>query len=228
MLGMATLTKRANDVVRGTVSPEEPDFVGASKPTLVDGFGRPEPSLGNAANGDASAPVTLTLRVAEARVEDVGHAIVRVAPADLRRLGAQPGDTLKITGGTSGIGWAEVSEDSYEGTIQIDGTSRSNCRAGLGEQVTVTPIEVEHAVAVRLLPLWVGAAPAMIAPERMLEDLLDVPVMTGSVVRVPTFAKAVNFQVIRTRRFSGGTGFGSWQSQAARRSRSRQCGRPAL
>jgi transitional endoplasmic reticulum ATPase len=38
----------------------------------------------------------------------------------------------------------------------------------------------------------------MIAPERMLEDLDGVPVIAGCVVRVPTFAKAVNFQVIRT------------------------------
>ena len=62
----------------------------------------------------------------------------------------------------------------------------------------MTPIEHEQAVAVRLSPLWVGAAPATIAPERMLEDLVGVPVMAGSVVRVPTFAKAVNFQVVRT------------------------------
>src|SRR6202451_458512 len=82
--------------------------------------------------------------------------------------------------------------------IQTDRTCRSNCGAGLQEQVTVTPVECEHAVAVRLVPLWVGAAPATIAPDRMLEDLVDVPVITGCVVRVPTFAKAVNFHVVRT------------------------------
>ena len=49
-----------------------------------------------------------------------------------------------------------------------------------------------------LSPLWVGAAPATIAPDRMLEDLVGVPVIAGCVVRVPTFAKAVNFQVVRT------------------------------
>jgi len=141
---------------------------------------------------------TLTLRVTEARVEDVGHAIARVAPADLRRMAAHAGDVLKITGGTMAVARAELSDDAYEGMIQIDGTCRSNCSAGLQEQVTVTPIEREQAVAVRLSPLWVGAAPATIAPERMLEDLIGVPVIAGSVVRVPTFAKAVNFQVVRT------------------------------
>ena len=62
----------------------------------------------------------------------------------------------------------------------------------------MTPIESAQAVAVRFSPLWAGAAPAIIAPERMLEDLEGVPVVTGCAVRVPTFAKAVNFQVVRT------------------------------
>jgi transitional endoplasmic reticulum ATPase len=146
----------------------------------------------------SSAAATVTLRVAEARVEDIGHAIARLAPADLRRLGARAGDVLKISGGTVAVGRAELSDEGFEGMIQMDGTCRSNCSAGLQEQVTVTPIEHEQAVAVRLSPLWIGAAPATIAPERMLEDLVGVPVMAGSVVRVPTFAKAVNFQVVRT------------------------------
>jgi transitional endoplasmic reticulum ATPase len=141
---------------------------------------------------------TLTLRVAEARVEDIGHAIARLAPADLQRMGARAGGVLKITGGTIGVARAELSDDGHEGMIQIDGTCRSNCSAGLQEQVNVAPIEHEQAVAVRLSPLWVGAAPATIAPDRMLEDLVGVPVIAGCVVRVPTFAKAVNFQVVRT------------------------------
>src|SRR6201997_5101729 len=146
----------------------------------------------------SSSGASLTLRVAEARVEDVGHAIARLAPSDLQRMGAQAGDVLKITGGMTGVGRAELSDDGFEGMIQIDGTCRSNCGVGLQERVSVSLIAHEQAVAVRLSPLWVGAAPAIIAPERMLEDLLDVPVIAGCVVRVPTFAKAVNFQVVRT------------------------------
>jgi transitional endoplasmic reticulum ATPase len=146
----------------------------------------------------SSLAASVILRVAEARVEDIGHAIARLAPVDLLRLGARAGDVLKITGGTIGVARAELSGEGYEGMIQIDGTCRSNCSAGLQEQVTVSPIEHAQAVAVRLSPLWVGAAPATIAPDRMLVDLVGVPVIAGCVVRVPTFAKAVNFQVVRT------------------------------
>src|ERR1700740_1803720 len=145
-----------------------------------------------------SVPASIILRVAEARFEDVGHAIARLASADMLRMGAKAGDILKITGGTVGVVRAELSDDGHEGTIQIDGTCRSNCSVGLQEQVTVAPVEHEQAVAVRFAPLWVGAAPATIALDRMLEDLVGVPVITGCAVRVPTFAKAVNFQVVRT------------------------------
>ena len=145
----------------------------------------------------SSAP-TVKLRVTESRVGDIGRAVVRLAPADLRRIGAQAGDVLKIAGSATAVGRAELSDDGHEGMIQIDGTCRSNCGAGLQEQVFVSRIDSEAAVAVRLSPLWIGAAPATIAPARILEDLTGVAVIAGCAVRVPTFAKAVNFQVIRT------------------------------
>jgi transitional endoplasmic reticulum ATPase len=145
---------------------------------------------------------TVTLRVAEARVEDIAHAIARLTPADLDRTGARVGDVLKITGRTVAVARAEVSDPDSDGAkdgcVQIDGTIRSNCGAGLEEHVAVTLMESSPAVAVRMAPLWVGAAPAIIAPERLLEDLVGVPVVQGCAVRVPTFAKAVNFQVVRT------------------------------
>ncbi len=50
-----------------------------------------------------SLVATITLRVAEARVEDVGRAIARLTPADLLRMGARAGDVLKITGGAIGV-----------------------------------------------------------------------------------------------------------------------------
>jgi len=146
----------------------------------------------------ASGTASLALRVAEARVEDIAHAVARLAPRDLERLGAHAGDVVRVTGQTMAVARAEVSDAAHEGTVQIDGTVRSNCGAGLEEQVTVSLVEAAQAVAVRLTPLWAGAPPAIIAPERLVEDLAGVPVITGGAVRVPTFAKAVNFQVVRT------------------------------
>jgi transitional endoplasmic reticulum ATPase len=146
----------------------------------------------------ATSVPAISLRVAEARVGDIAHAIARLSAADLARIGGHPGDILKITGRTTAVARAEVAESGPDGVIQIDGTLRSNCGAGLEEPVTAAAVEAAQAVAVRLTPLWVGAAPAIVAHERLLEDLVGVPVITGSAIRVPTFAKAINFQVVRT------------------------------
>ena len=146
-----------------------------------------------------TATPMLALRVAEARVEDIGHGLARLAQADLDRIGARPGDVLKLTGRTVAVVRAELADDGDGiGVIQIDGTTRSNSGAGLQEQVTAAPVESASAVSVRLTPLWDGAAAAIIAPDRILADLQHVPVVTGAAVRVPTFAKAINFQVVRT------------------------------
>jgi len=64
----------------------------------------------------SSVATTLALRVAEARVEDIGHAIARLAPSDLKRIGAHAGDVLKITGGTIAVARAEVSDEGLEGS----------------------------------------------------------------------------------------------------------------
>ncbi len=184
----------------GVFAPQAPDCVGEQNVTLSEASGRQEQTASHAMTEVAASSLgtTLALRVAEARLEDVGHAIARLAPVDLLRLGARESDVLKITGGTVGVARAELSDEGHEGMIQIDGTCRSNCSAGLQEQVTVAPVETQQAVAVRLSPMWVGAAPATIAPDRILEDLVGVPVIAGCTVRVPTFAKAVNFHVART------------------------------
>ena len=185
-------------MTRDAPAPPELEPVERMKASHAEAPSRPEQSGIHISADSSSHPLALSLRVAEARVEDVGHAIARLAPSDLLRMGAQPGDVLRIAGAMLAVGRAEVADDGHEGMIQIDGTCRSNCGAGLQEQVTVATVEAQQAVAVRLAPLWSGAPPAVVAPERMLEDLVDVPVMEGCAVRVPTFAKALNFRVVRT------------------------------
>jgi len=68
---------------------------------------------------------TLTLRVSEARVEYVGHAIARLAPRLFLRIGAKPGDVFENqTGGTVAVGPPAIS-DMRQKACQIDGTPHS-------------------------------------------------------------------------------------------------------
>ena len=88
---------------------------------LFDGFAEQERVAGYAMTDIAPSllAATLTLRVAEARIEDIGHAIARLAPADLRKIDARAGDVLRVTGSATGVGRAELSDEAHEGMIQI-------------------------------------------------------------------------------------------------------------
>src|SRR6187401_1903218 len=174
-----------SDVAKHTTPPSDPaDARGLIPDTPIN-------------EGKTLFAASVTLRVAEARVEDIGRAIARLSPADMVRIGARPGDVLQLTGRMVAVARAALLETGEQDIVQIDGTVRSNCGGGLQEPVSITRVEHGTAVSVRLANL--GAInQAAITPERIVEDLEGVAVITGCVVRVPTFAKAVNFQVVRT------------------------------
>ena len=148
--------------------------------------------------GNTLFAANVTLRIAEAQVEDIGRALARMSPANLVRIGARPGDVLQITGRMVAVARAALLETGDEDLVQIDGTVRGNCGGGLQEPVTIARVDHGTAVSVRLASLSGPLGHAAITPARMVEDLEGVAVVTGGVVRVPTFAKAVNFQVVRT------------------------------
>jgi len=149
-------------------------------------------------DGPTLFAANVPLRVAEAFVADVGCGIARLAPADLIRIGGRPGDVVQIAGRMTAVARAELLPMPDTGHVQIDGTVRSNCGAGLHELVTVSRVEHSSAIAVRLAPIGSASAHTAITASRLLEDLHGVAVVAGGVVRVPTFAKAVNFHVVRT------------------------------
>ncbi len=105
---------------------------------------------------------SVTLRVTEARVDDVGRATARLAAPDLVRIGARPGDVLQITGRLVAVARAELQAPAEPETIQIDGTVRGNGGAGLQELVSVTRVEHSAAVSVRLASVG-GSTPTAIS-----------------------------------------------------------------
>jgi transitional endoplasmic reticulum ATPase len=175
-----------SDVVKHTMPPSDP----TDSRRLI-----PDTPINE---GKTLFAASVTLRVAEARVEDIGRATARLSPADMVRIGARPGDVLQITGRMVAVARAALLETGEQDIVQIDGTIRSNCGGGLQEPVSITRVEHGTAVSVRLANLGGVINQAAITPERIVEDLEGVAVITGCVVRVPTFAKAVNFQVVRT------------------------------
>lgn len=129
---------------------------------------------------------TLTLRVAEALAKDAGRAIARLDPEDMARIGAEVGGIVQIRGKRPTVVklMPAYPEDRGKGTIQIDGITRENAQAGLGEKVEVQKIGYETANAVILALVTPSSAFGKEKDREYLRRLLEgVPLTPGDKVR---------------------------------------------
>ena len=130
---------------------------------------------------------SLTLRVAEALAKDVGRAMARLDPQDMSRIGVEVGDIVQLTGKKTTV--AKVvpayTQERGKSIIQIDGITRDNAQAGLGEKVKVQKISYESANAVVLAPVSPSSAFTKEKDKKYLRQLLEgLPVTQGDKVRV--------------------------------------------
>ena len=81
----------------------------------------------------------IILRVKEALVKDVGRAIARIDPSDMKLIGLESGDVILIEGkrATPVKIMPCYPEDRGKSIIQIDGITRDNAQAGIDEKVKI-------------------------------------------------------------------------------------------
>ncbi|MDR2966906.1 MAG: CDC48 family AAA ATPase [Methanobacteriaceae archaeon] len=97
----------------------------------------------------------VNLKVAETIIQsDVGRAIARVDPNYMEELNLHDGDLIEIQGNKLTVATA-LSSQSDVGlrVIRIDGVSRKNAGASIGEEVTVKKANVKEAKKVKLAPV---------------------------------------------------------------------------
>jgi transitional endoplasmic reticulum ATPase len=94
------------------------------------------------------------LEVAKAYPHDSGRGIARLDPDTLLHLKLSPGDIISIEGGkqTAAKVWRADRQDWNTDTIRIDGFTRQNADAGIGERVTIEKAEAETADRLVLAP----------------------------------------------------------------------------
>lgn len=118
----------------------------------------------------------------------VGRGVARIDPADITKLGCQPGDIVLITGARTSaakvVPGAVV--DRGQQTIQMDSQVRQNSASGLGERVTVRKAKVRTAEKITLLPLSGGAPIQESDLQYIARYLVGLPVTIGDLLRVGT------------------------------------------
>jgi transitional endoplasmic reticulum ATPase len=113
---------------------------------------------GDAPRTDPGRERVIALRVAEAALDDVDRGVVRVDPYHLAQIGVQAGMAVAVTGEQRTVAIAQAAPRQLHGRrqIEMDGMVRENARAGVGERVTVSAVEVSPARTVLVAPLDPG------------------------------------------------------------------------
>lgn len=122
----------------------------------------------------------VSLRIAEALLEDVDTGTVRLDAPDMARIGALPGDVVELVGKRATVARVLPAppEISISRTVCMDGTLRENVQAGLDEQAIVRRVSVSGAETVLLAPTEAnGYGPRDLA--RLRELLSGWPVVVG-------------------------------------------------
>ena len=138
----------------------------------------------------------VSLKVSEALSKDVGRAMARIDPEDLRRLGVQTGDVVLISGQRQAVCRAmpALKEARGQSRVQLDGITRQNLGSAIDESVRVTKTACSPAQVVKLTPVSIKPDERDLA---YIAGLLDgLPVLPGGMIRLSLFgARNAEFTV---------------------------------
>jgi len=144
----------------------------------------------------------IVLRVKEALVKDVGRAIARIDPNDMKLIGLESGDVIIIEGkrATPVKIMPCYPEDRDKKIIQIDGITRENAQAGIDEKVKVIKTECRQASKIKLKPDTKSGSLFKTDDAKYIGSLINgLPVSKGDKVRAILFgSRSVDYTVTGT------------------------------
>ncbi len=97
----------------------------------------------------------IQLKVKESLQEDIDKGIARIPSKIMAKMQISSGDLVEVSGKSSGLVKAmrSVSEDNGDSIIRLDGTTRSNIGASIGDNIKVSKAKILEAKNVVLSPL---------------------------------------------------------------------------
>lgn len=143
-----------------------------------------------------------TYKVKEALVKDVGRAIARMDPLDMKVMGLNSGDVVMLEGRrlTPVKVMPCYPDDRGKKIVQIDGITRENSQSSIDERVKIAGTTCKNASKIRLQPNSSNGSPYKGNDPRYIGSLIDgLPVSKGDKVRATLFgSRSVEYTVIET------------------------------
>ncbi|MEW6375300.1 MAG: CDC48 family AAA ATPase [Thermodesulfobacteriota bacterium] len=144
----------------------------------------------------------LTLRVKEALAKDVGRAIARIDPEDMKNMEIEVGEIVVIEGKrkTPAKAMPLFLEDRGKGIVQMDGILRENAEIGLDEKVTIQKAIYRPASKITLSPMTLMSSFQKEKDVKYIGSLMEgLPLTVGDKVRANLFgARSCDFKALGT------------------------------
>lgn len=142
---------------------------------------------------------TKKLEVAEVQPDDAGKKKALIDPEKMNSLGIEQGDVILIEGESRTVAVAQQGHNNDRGKslIRIDGNTRRNAGAGIGDQVSIKQTAIQEAQKVTLTPT---SQSMMIkgGGNYLKRALQNLPLMTGDKFRVRIISSPISFAVSNT------------------------------
>jgi transitional endoplasmic reticulum ATPase len=151
-------------------------------------------------------PPGIQLRIAEARQKDVGKSRARLDAETMAALKVTQGDIIEVSGGKkSTVALVYPLEQDAEGSpselgiLRIDGLTRKNAGAGIGENAMIRKVEWTPAKSVSLTPIGTKGTMDGEFAEFVRNRTKGVAVTTGDELSVIVLGNPMNFRVQKHR-----------------------------
>ncbi len=125
----------------------------------------------------------IKLKVAESLQDDAYKGIARIDSSIMKELGVRRGDVIKIKGNRETVAIVDRAypADVGEGIIRMDGISRRNAKAGIGDNVIISKSEVKEAKKIVIAPAQKGIM-VQGDPKDIRRGLLGRSLVKGDIV----------------------------------------------
>lgn len=137
------------------------------------------------------------MRVEESKQRDVGKRRARIGHHAMDYLNVSPGDVIEIKGTriSCAIVWPSDEDEKNPDSIRIDGQTRKNIGAALGDVVYVKKIKVKTAKSVKLMPVNDVVTIDKEFTDFVKNRLKGLPLTMGDEISVMILGNSMEFKI---------------------------------
>jgi len=142
----------------------------------------------------------IELEIVESLQEDIDKGIVRIPSKVMDSLKIVSGEIVEIKGKNSSAVKALrlIKGDEKKWIIRIDGITRSNIGASIGDKVSLNPIKISEAKSITLSPIQEGVKFSDDPTEYFHTKLLHKPLTLNQKTIIDVFGTRLNYFVTKT------------------------------